>query len=305
MSSGPSHVIRTIRPGDTSKTNPFTVVIVSNPALETPYQSGVFAVDPLVTDQARFDQCVGYIDDVLFGSLPGQMEKFLADPAIGPLVKVVALFVTGLPAADSNALVGQDSVSNMVIARRTAFVPLLAQFGLHADVAYAVTGSTTHTRASAWFTSDDDGRGGVAFTLDDQRLAHRYYNLVPGTIALPVSSTSLTALHEFGHALSSYTNGMVVDLYADSTAGLNNRRGRPIPEDFATYDGAVMATDPTRNSLSYPAGWQSYHCALIDPSNPAVMDDYWQAPGGSNACQHDQITRQFLLDRVRAKSARS
>lgn len=35
------------------------------------------------------------------------------------------------------------------------------------------------------------------------------------------------------------------------------------------------------------------------------MDDYWQAPDGvPEHCEHDRITRAFLLDRVRAKMRR-
>jgi hypothetical protein len=112
-------------------------------------------------------------------------------------------------------------------------------------------------------------------------------------------------LHEFGHALSSYTNGSVVDLYADSSAGINNKRGNPMPANFAVYNGIGMTTDSTRNGLGYPGSWQSYHCELIDSSFPAVMDNYWLAADGiPEHCQHDKITRQFLIDRLRAKIAR-
>lgn len=173
-------------------------------------------------------------------------------------------------------------------------------------MAYAVTKSPTHTRASAWFTTDDDLRGGVPFMLDGVPLTHRYYHVIPGTIALPVSRTSLTALHEFGHALSSYSNGSIVDLYVDDGTGVNNKIGRPIPPDFTTYNGIVVPSDPTRDSLGYPATWRSYHAALDDPAYPAIMDNYWLAGGGTTpeACQHDQITRQFLRDRLLAKISR-
>jgi hypothetical protein len=296
--------VKVIREGDTSKPNAFTIVIVSNPALETPWHSGTFAVDSITNNEANFDGCVAYINESLFGDLPGQAETFLADPTIGPYIRLVSLFVDGLPAQDANALVAQDDVSNIAVARRTVFAPFLARFELSADIAYAVTASATHTRASAWFMSDDDAQGGVPFTLNGVSLVHRYHHLIPGTVALPVTSTSLTALHELGHALSSYTNGMVVDLYVDSREGLNNRQGRPIPHDFATYNGEAIVADPSRDSLGYPVGWQSYHCSLLDPANPAVMDDYWKAKGGPEACRHDAITRRFLADRLRAKISR-
>lgn len=41
-------VMEELRKGDTSKTNPFTIAIIANPALERPKGSGVFVVDPIV-----------------------------------------------------------------------------------------------------------------------------------------------------------------------------------------------------------------------------------------------------------------
>lgn len=298
-------VTRVIRPGDTSKPDPFTICIVSNPALETPWNSGAFTVDPITSNQGTFDACANYIERSLFGLLPGQAEKFVADPSVASKIRIVSLFVSGLGAIDANCLVAQDGLSDIVVARRTVFVPFLARYALRADVVYAVTDSRTHKRASAWFTSDDDGRAGVPFVIDGVALNHRYYCLIPGTVAIHSGATSLTAVHEFGHALSSYTNGSIVDLYVDDGPGLNSKRGRPIPSSFATYAGHTFASDTARDGLGYPPGWQSYHCELIDSTAPALMDDYWSVPTGlPERCAHDRITRQFLLDRLRAKSSR-
>jgi len=288
-----------------SKPDPFTIVIVANPALEAPWNSGNFVADPIISNQPAFNACAQYILKALFGRLPNQREKFLANPSIDPYVRVVSLFVPGLSAQDANALVAQDGVSNLLVARRSVFVPFLTRYRLQADVAYAVSASSSHDRASAWFTSDDDTRPGDAFVLDGQSYHHRKYNLIPGTVAIHTNSRSLTALHEFGHALSSYTNGMVVDLYVDGGAGLNNKRGRPIPPTFASYKGIALATDMVRDGLGYPPGWQSYHCELIDPAVPAVMDNYWLASSGiPEYCFHDKITREFLIDRLLVKISR-
>jgi hypothetical protein len=288
----PAPVTTVLRQGDTRKANPFTIVIVSNPALETPVGSGTFAVDPITANKAAFDACAAYINDSLFGGLPGQAEQLMNDPAIAPFVRVVSLFVTGLAAADVNSLVSEDSAqkSNIVMTRRTRFTPFLAAYGLSADVAYAVTGSTTHTRASAYFTSDDDAQPGVPFVLDGVQYYHRYECLIPGTVALPVGSTSLTALHEFGHALSSYSNGKVVDLYVDDGPGVNSKQGLPRPAAFATYQGGPLSTDTTRDSIGYPPTWSSYHCELRAAGYPAVMDNYWLGGGGARpeACEHDK-----------------
>jgi len=302
MANGP--VLRTIRPGDTSKADPLTIVVVANPVLESPMQSGNFVDDPIIADPHSFDVAVNYIDQALFGGLPNQSERFLGEPTIAPAIKLVSLFVSGLPSEDANALVSEHNTSNLLVARRAVFVPFLAHYGLQADVAYAVSQSASHDRASAWFTTDDDARPGVPFTFDGNNYVHRFYNLIPGTVAIHSTSKSLTALHEFGHALSSYSNGSVVDLYVDSVAGLNNKRLRPIPDKFADYDGITTTSDASRDHLGYPPTWQSYHCELVAPF-PAVMDNYWQsADGVPEHCQHDRITQKFLLDRVRAKLAR-
>lgn len=301
----PIPIIKEIRAGDTTKSNPFTICIVSNPALEAPWNTGTYVTDPIASAQSQFDTAVKYIEASLFGALPNQREAFVNDPTVSAKIRIVSLFISGLPATDINSLAAQDSMSNILVPRRTAFVPFLARYGLHADVAYAVSGSRTHSRASAWFTTDDDSRPGVQFTLDGQVFMHRYYCLIPGTIGLPVDSTSLTALHEFGHALSSYTNGKITDLYVDSDVAVNNKRNRPIPASFGMYNRSGLNSDTVRDGLGYPANWQSYHCELIDPDMPAVMDNYWANTNGKpEECQHDGITRQFLLDRLRAKTSR-
>lgn len=298
-------VVTVLKPGDTTKSDPFTICIIANPSLEAPWQSGQFIVDPITSNKAAFDGCAKHIQDVLFGNLPNQRELFLTDPSIAPKIRVVSVFIPGLPAQDPNSLVAQDPDSNLLVARRVVFRPLLKRFGLDADIAYGVSASPTHTRASAWFTSDDDAQPGVGFILDGVALTHRYYCSIPGTVAIHVSATSMTALHEFGHALSSYSNGMVVDLYVDSNPALNCKAGRPIPAQFANYDSTSLASDALRDTLGYPPGWTSYHCELHDPGFPALMDDYWQAPDQiPEHSQHDKITRQFLTDRVRAKILR-
>jgi len=297
-------IMRVLRAGDTSKPNSFTIWIIANPALEAPWNSGQFIPDPIVGNQAGFDASAAYIEQVLFGLLPSERESIFSDPLIGPRVRVASLFATGLSPVNSSSLVGQDSVSDLLIARRTQFVPFLAQFGYAADVAYAVTASPTHTRASAWFTSDDDTRPGVSFMLDGASLAHRFFNVIPGTIAIHATAQSITPLHEFQHAISSYTNGSIVDLYVDSNPALNCKAGRPIPPVFATYDGMSLATDPARDGLGYPANWSSYHCGLFNPALPAIMDNYWLAPTAPEQCENDLITRQFINDRLRAKVGR-
>jgi hypothetical protein len=300
--------IAVLRPGDTSKTTPFTIAIIANPALVRLKGSGTFVVDPVIATKANFVACAAYVVQCLYGTLPGQSEQLLAAPAIAPNVRIISVFVTGLPAINTNSLVAEDNVSNIAETRRTMFDPFLTTHapGEVADVAYAVTASPTHTGASAWFTTDDDTQPGIPFTIDGLRMFHRYARIIPGTVVLPVTSNSLTALHEFQHALSSYSNGSIVDLYVDDGPGFNSKAGRPIPLQFANYNGTVYASDLYRDGIRYPPSWLSYHSDPHDSSNPVIMDDYWLGGGGAtpSICQNDKITRQFLQDRMIAKIGR-
>jgi hypothetical protein len=292
-----------LRPGDTAKPDPFTICFIANPALEAPFEAGQFIADPITGDKAGYDACVEYAVDCIFGDLTGQAERLLDPPDIRHAVRVVSLFVTGLKVEAANSLAGQDSLSDLLIARRDAFRPFLARFGLNADVAFAISASESHRRATAWFTSDDENQGGVAFQLDGQTFQHCFFARVPGTVAMPVGARSLTPLHEFQHALSSYENGKIVDLYVDGKTGLNNKKGRPIPGSFASYDAIGHDSDLVRDGLGYPPSWRSFHCRLHFPSAPAVMDNYPQA-AVDLLCENDTITRQFLRDRLRAKIGR-
>ena len=297
-------LITVLQPGDTTKPNPYTIAIVANPALETASGSGAFVPDPILGNLPGFDAAAQYVFDVLFGRLPAQAERLLADPSFGPHIRVVKVFDSGRPPTDPNALVTQFA-PNIAEPRRDQFKPFLAAYQITADVAYAVTASPTHDRASAWFTTDDTSRGGIPFNVDGTAFTHWYFCTIPGTVALPVSSNSMTALHEFGHAGSSFSDGMVIDQYVDNTVGLNNKRGRPIPATFGTLDGAPFNTDPTRDGLGYPPSWQSYHPELMDPAMPSLMDNYWLAPGGvPEKCRWDGLTRQYFFDRLTAKLSR-
>ena len=169
-----------IRRSGAAKTEPFTICIVANPALETPWKSGMFSADPILTRKSDFDAAVQYIDDCLFAGVPGIQEQLLNDPAIAPNVRLVTIWDPTATVRASNALVGLDSVSNILIARRNEMKAFVASYSISgvpitADIVYGVSSSNTHNRASAWFTSDDNARPGVGFTLDGAPLVHRYY----------------------------------------------------------------------------------------------------------------------------------
>lgn len=284
------------------KSNPFTIVIIANPVLEDPWKSGSFIPDPIMNDQPSFDSCANYINSCLFGGLPSQAEIGLGHPDISPHIRVLSVFANSPVISQANSLVANDNVrgSSLLIARRSVVVQFLAQYRLTADIVFAVSASTQSTRASAWYTSDDDSSSGIPFMLDGVSYWHRQYCVIPGMIAIHYSATSVTALHEFGHAISSYTNGGITDLYVDSSPDLNCKRGRPIPVRFATYKSSLHQSDSNRDSLGYPSNWTSYHCATLN-GEPALMDNYWQAHTLPEACRHDGITEQFIFERITAK----
>ena len=299
-----NHVdFRVLRAGDTTKPNPYTICFVANPALEAPWQSFTFIPDAMPSNAAAFDASVGYAIDCLFGSLAGQAERLLSDPSIGPFVRIVSLRVTGLPATAPNALVGESPLGLLLAPRRMEMTAFVRRFDIVPDVVLAVSQSTTYTRESAYPTTDDDAGPGDAFVVDRATFFHRHNCAIPGTVALHESSRSVTPLHEFGHAASSFTNGQITDLYVDSLPALNCKAGRPIPLGFGSMQAATFSTDPLRAGLGYPPSWRSYHCELIDPSRPAVMDNYTTV-ADPLACCHDRITRQFLVDRLAAKIGR-
>lgn len=300
-------LLTTIQQG-ASKADPFTIVIVANPSLESRYLSGNFIPDPILANPAAFASSVDYVTDSLFGRLPGQAETLLGDPTIAPHVRVVALIDRGSAPSAATALAAQDHGSRMLIGRRAVIGPYVLPHTGTADVVFVVSGSATHMFASSWYTSDDDARPGCPFTLDGIPMVHRFFNVIPGIAVLHATSRSITAVHEFQHAISSYSNGMLTDLYADQPRGVN-KRTRPVPAappTFRTYqNGAVRLydADPHRAPLGYPPAWTTYHCERHDPSKPAIMDDYHQA-ANPLACLNDQITRDFVIDRVKAKLAR-
>jgi hypothetical protein len=295
--------LQVLRPGDTTKPNPYTICFVANPVLESPWQSFSFISDSMPGNGIQFDVSARYAVDCLIGNLAGQAEQLLAEPQIAPFVRIVSLRVTGLPITDANCLVGESVFGHLLAPRRTQMAAFVRSFGVTADVIFAISQSAAFTRESAFPTTDDDVGPGDPFQLDGVTRFHRHNFTIPGTVALHVSSRSITPLHEFGHAASSFTNGQITDLYVDSPPALNCKAGRPIPANFGTLETFSLLSDMHRDSIGYPPTWQSYHCELIDPAHPAVMDDYINS-GSAFACRHDAITRRFLIDRLVAKIRR-
>jgi hypothetical protein len=308
--------VTVIAEGDTSKNDPFTICIVASPAFEDRVNSNTFSPDPVTIDEGKFNDCVSYVCDALFGRQTNQGELALGDAQIGPKVRIVSIF-DKVEASAASALVALEDKGNMLVPRRLRAATFVRERGVNADVIFAVSRNGKYSGASAYPATDDVARGGTPFTFDGDNFTHCHYSEVPGTVAIHVTADSLTALHEFQHAMGSYENGIIVDLYVDCpTAGFSSatslrinfkRRhaaGDVIPKYFAEYNGKQFASDPTRDSMGYPPAWTSYHCGLHDKRRVAIMDTYRTNNPRPNACQNDTITRAFLHDRLRAKLER-
>ncbi|HEX8240209.1 MAG TPA: hypothetical protein VF574_10770 [Allosphingosinicella sp.] len=303
--------VRIVQPGAAKPRGvwPYTVCIVANPWIESARNSNQFVADPIVNNESAFEEKVRYILDLLGGRLPGQAEQMFAP--LSPLWRIITIFDPGRERKGRNALVYHDN-TNMVVPRQKVFAAFLKTFRLpgfgklRADVMFAVSASATHVRSSALATLDDDDVPGRPFTVDGARMVHRPQNKFPGAVALHFRAGGMVALHEFSHAASSWTNGLIGDLYDDEGEALNKRRGRPIPAAFCTYDGRSFAAAPTRGGgLPYHPGSDLFHCEQADPAFPALMDNYLEAAGGrAERCRHDRLTRQFLLDRIQTIMAR-
>ena len=293
--------------GDTTKPDPLFILVMNNIALERPLGSNNFAADMSTGSKAQkklFTKTAEYIKKNLFGELPGQAEKLLADSPHRQKIKFWSMYISGMAPGASTSLVAEDDVpsSNYVLPRRDTVVAMLASIGMNPDIVFLVTKSPQYYLAHAWGTTDDDSRGGIATTYGGVTINHRFYHTIPGTVALNVVNDQMTAAHEFGHAFSSYTNGFVTDLYRDGDAKFNRKVGRPIPNTFAEYGGTSYLSDKQRNSLGYnPDCPATYHPELADPAQPALMDNYHE---GVMLSRHDKITKAYVLDRVAAKVSR-
>ena len=294
------------RPGDPTRKDAFFILVINNPALERPWNSGNFVPDMVggagSADRNLFTASARNFIDNLFGNTPGQAEKLLSDSPHVNKIKVASMYVWGLAPGNATALIGEEDFTgtDIVVPRRDVVPAMLRSLNVNPDIVFIVSNSPTHMRASAYGTTDNDARGGDPFTYDGQRLFHRYFHTIPGMAGMHTTSDALTAAHEFGHAFSSYTNGFVTDLYVDGSADFNRKTGRPIPNVFATYKGVAYASDKTRDGLGYPEDWISYHPGLVDPSQPALMDNYYFSDGYVTS-KHDRITKRYTLDRIEAK----
>lgn len=292
-------------PGDAAAADPFTIAFIANPALERNWGSGVFVPDPILQARSAYEDAVAHSMQCILGQLPSQAERIFDAPELRDRTRVVSLFPE-LPSEDPNSLVGERDRAPQLVPRRDQFVAFAAKMGFTADIFIAISASPSHEHATS-FPADDGPGPGVAFVLDGKALVHRHRSTTPGCTALHVTERGITALHEFQHAISSFDNGAILDLYEPSfpanTIIVNKKRGRPIPADYGILNQTPFLSDATRGGIQYPAHWRTYHCALHFPAQPALMDRFDMVQP-AHACVNDEITRRFVQDRLRARMSR-
>jgi hypothetical protein len=288
------------------KTEPYTIVFVANPAIEAE-TGGTVTADPVLADRVGYHEAVAACLFILLRVTEDVLRQREWDSEI----RLVSVFDETRPAVTETALAHEVS-PNIMEAQRFRLNAFLASYRLRADIVFVIHGSTTHGRASAWWTSDDENRPSTSYTYDGVNRVHGHYARIPGSIAIPSSfdKTKPTPLHEFGHASSDLVNGRVLDLYDDDRSpgffdfDVNKKaRGSaidPIPVDFASYNGTNYQSDQTRNAIGYPADWTSYHPVLLDSTRPNLMDDYRQT-ADPQRCRLDRLTYAWLSDRLQAK----
>jgi hypothetical protein len=302
--SGPPQTTRVLYPGRPS-TTPYTFVFVATPALEA--IGGAVNADAVLTNRANYHDIVRHC----LTNLLTVTETLLREENLEASIRFVSIFDSTQPATAANAL-AREITPNLLEPIRDRLNGFAGRYGVDPDIVFCISGSTTFTRASAWFTTDDGARPGVNVTYDGTTRTHRRFTDIPGSAALSTSMdmTGLTAIHEFGHAASDFNNGMVIDLYVDATRTgfVVNKKMRAlatdaIPTNFATYGGTTFQSDQNRDGVSYPNTWRSFHPALQDTTRPNLMDNYWLA-AQPQRCRLDGLTFNWFRDRLRAKILR-
>jgi hypothetical protein len=305
VSAGPPLRARTLYPGRPAR-GAYTIVFAASPGRLD--EAGTVVSDGILSDRPSFHRHVTHcLNNILTLD-----ESLLRTDNMDRLMRFTTIFDTSR-AADSDTALVHEINPNILEPQRTLLNRFVSPYGERADVVYCISGSTTHTRASAWFSSDDGAMTAPTYSYDGTTHGSGLYALVPGSVALSTSmdTTGLTALHEFGHAASDFTNGMVIDLYVDATRSgfVVNKKMRtastdPVPTNFAKVDTTTYTADAARDSIGYDTGWTSYHPSLQVANRPNLMDNYWTAGSNVLQCRLDGLTFDWYRRRLREKTGR-
>jgi hypothetical protein len=292
---------------------PFTIAFVANPAIST--ARGEIIPDPVLTQLPRFAATV----TASLNTLLTLDEDLLRHGGLERLIRFAVVLDPTAPPAGENALAQEYKQAPVMCPRRKPAAEFVRRYGVAADVIFVIHGSPTHQLASAQYTTDDPDREQVEYTYDGDRRTHGLFAAVPGSAALSIDMNVSwpIALHEFAHAVSECRTGQVIDAYVDAgdyprtmvNKKYRKRKGHRVPKRFGTYGAGgrlpeEYPSDPKRDGLGYPKDWTSYHPASLQPSEPNLMDDYRVAHVNFHKCRFDQLSYQWLWDRVWAKANR-
>ncbi len=219
------------------------------------------------------------------------------------------------------------------------------------DVVFAMTASRTHDRSSAYYADLDEitdvaknqSNAGKSFlynpdpdpVLQNQKGAeinvagcgtppyfcsHDDFSECFGRVALSVfGARQKTFIHEFAHAMSSTSHGMICDEYTDPFFVHDECNHAPAPtgpapfyvnriqrakpanpskfihvhEIFAAYNGAVFHSDLTHPSAL--EGWTGYFPERNNPGETCIMDREY------GPFRFDKLISRFMYDRLVAK----
>jgi hypothetical protein len=308
VASGPPEARRPLYTGKSNAQPPYTFVLAATPGVQGT-DGTTIAADPVLADRPSFHDVVRHC----IVNLLTVTEPLLRQENLEANIRFVSIFDTAAPVNAANTLVGQVASSTLIGPIRERMNGFAGRYFEDPDVVYALSGNSTHTRASAQTTTDDAVKPGVSFTYDGTARTHRRHTSIPGSAAIStlMDQSGLTSIHEFGHAASDNVNGAVLDLYNDNwwTGFIVNKKRRAnatdaIPAAFGTYDGTSYNSDQNRTTIGYPTTWRTYHAAPLDAARPNMMDNYWLAPSQVQACRFDGLTFEWFLDRLRAKILR-
>lgn len=327
----------------------YTVVILANTFLEAERGSPKFREDEILDEPKLFKAKVECIIDSLRQS--EILRKFISDMRFVAIIDPQKAKTNDRDEQRARALCLENSIDVIIEPRQRIYkrkedgtyelqeerlkkyLELYPSLG-RVDIVYAVTASRTHTRSSAYYTIEEETTASEDFqfilynkdgSLRDPLLG-RYApprnvpEFVPGLIAYSAwDNRRKTPLHEFAHAMSSTTNGLIYDEYndevpfnTDSLMVINKRRATAVmdddgndfiepselPELFAKF---YEAGQPERNDFSTdrlrqkPFDWSSFVPDKDRPDEPCTMDR------SGDFHRFDMLIEYFMEQRLKAK----
>jgi hypothetical protein len=159
VTARPPYTVRVLYSGK-PKPSPYTIVFVANPAIQSQFGGSTFNADPVLTNRAGYHSAVAYcLQNIL-----RETEGLLRAGGIDVEMRFVSVFDATLAAQEQNSL-AHELPPNIMETRRDVLASFLVRFHETADMVFVLHGSTTHDRASAWFTTDDNSRPAVLTRL--------------------------------------------------------------------------------------------------------------------------------------------